>query len=377
LLLVVHVAHATGLRNTLAAMTAVWAFGVLASRREWPPLASPALALLALAAVSAAWSPDPETTLKSVVYDIVMPMGAFYAAYLAAGSAGKFRHLASAVLLGAGLLTLLTAIGFETATVPVPADPSRAAHFYPGPGVASTLALYALPLALCLAAGQERQMRVAAYCSLGGILLVGWASENRMFWPALVLTVAVFYTWQWPRLHRQQRTWLVVGLTGVTVAAIAALVHLNETREQGYEMRLRAWQDWSAVAAGKAILGHGFGKKILPGVGRDRVSEVVRKTDLNLGLQAHNFFLNLVLQLGAAGLATYVVLLATLVQYAYRQRQARVLESSALAALLVAMLAKNSTDDFMDQATVIAFWAHAGMLLGRLTAEPANQSRRR
>jgi hypothetical protein len=36
--------------------------------------------------------------------------------------------------------------------------------------------------------------------------------------------------------------------------------------------------------------------------------------------------------------------------------------------LVIAMLAKNFTDDFMDQAVVIAFWIYVGMLLGRLRA---------
>jgi len=33
---------------------------------------------------------------------------------------------------------------------------------------------------------------------------------------------------------------------------------------------------------------------------------------------------------------------------------------------VIVMLAKNFTDDFMDQAVVIAFWIYAGLLLGRL-----------
>jgi hypothetical protein len=36
--------------------------------------------------------------------------------------------------------------------------------------------------------------------------------------------------------------------------------------------------------------------------------------------------------------------------------------------LLIALLAKNSTDDFMDHAVVIAFWGYAGILLGRLSS---------
>jgi len=81
--------------------------------------------------------------------------------------------------------------------------------------------------------------------------------------------------------------------------------------------------------------------------------------------------------LGILGLAIYLALLAALLREYWRLGGAAAppavrLLGAAGFALLMAMLAKNSTDDFMDQAAAIAFWGYAGLLLGRL--DPRSRS---
>jgi hypothetical protein len=152
---VLHVAHATGLRNLLAATIAVWALILLWRARQWPPLALPVMAWIALGAGSAAWSPDAESTLKSVFYDVLLPFGVMYTAYL--GS----RAMPAAVTAGTALLAVFTAYAFFTGQLLLLPDEGRAGllYYYPGPGASSTLSVFALPVALLLAADAERAAR--------------------------------------------------------------------------------------------------------------------------------------------------------------------------------------------------------------------------
>jgi O-antigen ligase len=97
---------------------------------------------------------------------------------------------------------------------------------------------------------------------------------------------------------------------------------------------------------------------------------------VHLLTHAHNLFLDVVLQVGVVGLAVFCWLLAALAREAWRARDlGQWRAGAALAALVVALVAKNLTDDFMDHAVVIAFWGYAGLLLGRAATMDACRGR--
>lgn len=374
LLPILHIAHATGLRNLLAAIITVWVLTLLRRRRELPPLSSAVGAWLVIAMMSSLWSPDLEITLKAVLTDIAMPMGACYAAYLVSRRMQAFRTLATGVVCGTAILAALTIFAFmigANKSLPLVEHPGLL-YYYPGPGVASTLAVYALPFALLLAADNERPVSYAGYASLGFILITGLGSMNRMFWVASLVAVAAFYLWQWPRLPARHRRLLIAGILACAAGVAAMVVHLTETRKVGElteDTRFRAWREWIPIAAAAPVLGYGFGKKIVREVGGHRLPTRVTEVDPYLLTHGHNLFLVVALQLGLVGLTLFCVLLLALAGEAYRaRRRAQVLDGAALIALLVAMIVKNLTDDFMDHAVVVAFWAYAGILLGRLRA---------
>jgi O-antigen ligase len=371
---VLHIAHATGLRNTLAMVIAVWALSLLARRRERPPLAGPMLAWLLIGAASSLWSPDAGIALKSVLTDIVMPLGAFCAAYLASQQPHGFRDLTAAVFVSIGIIAAFTIIAFAadlTEQLPVELR-GGPLYYYPGPGVASTLAIYAVPFALLLAGDASRLARYLGYGGLICILLVGLGTTNRMFWPTLAAALATFHLWQLPRYTGRQRYWVGLAILGIAVLAGAMVHHLNafrDPRDNAIEIRLQGWREWSAIADDALLHGHGLGKKNIRKVRGDRLSEGLVSLDQHLQSHGHNFFLNVVLQTGLLGLAALCILFGCLLREAYHARDpARLRASAALATLVIAMLAKNVTDDFMDQAVAIAFWIYAGLLLGRLRA---------
>lgn len=370
---VLHVAHATGLRNLLAATIAVWTLILLWRARRWPPLALPVMAWIALGAASAAWSPDAESTLKSVFYDSVLPFGVMYAAYL--GS----RAMPAAVTAGVALLAVFTAYAFLTGQLLLLPDEGRAGllYYYPGPGASSTLSVFALPVALLLAADEGRAARRMGYLALICILIAGLGSLNRMFLPSAVLVLAGFLFWQWPRLSPRRRVQAVAAILACTLAALGVVAAITSARDavgMPQDVRLQGWREWGSIALDAPLLGHGMGKKIIREVGRDRISAQLKAREPHLLTHGHNLFLDVVLQVGVAGLAVFCWLLAALVREAWRARGlGRWREGAALAALVVALVTKNLTDDFMDHAVVIAFWGYAGLLLRAATMDACRE----
>jgi O-antigen ligase len=372
---VLHVAHATGLRNLLAATIAVWTLILLWRARQWPPLALPVMAWIALGAGSAAWSPDAESTLKSVFYDSVLPFGVMYAAYLASRHLPSSRAICAAVAAGTALLAAFSAFAFLAGQTYLLADEGRTGvlYYYPGPGASSTLSVFALPIALLLATDDESAARRMGYLSLACILVAGLGSLNRMFLPCAVLVLAGFLFWQWPRLSMRWRVSAVGGILACALAALGVVATLTATRNSAgmaQDVRFQGWREWGNVALDAPLLGHGMGKKIIRAVGKERLSAPLTAREPQLETHAHNLFLDVVLQVGVAGLAVFCWLLAALVREAWRARSlGRWREGAALAALVVALVTKNLTDDFMDHAVVIAFWGYAGLLLRAATMD--------
>ena len=364
---VLHVAHATGLRNLLAATIAVWTLFLLGRARQWPPLALPVAAWIALGAASAAWSPDAESTLKSVFYDSVLPFGVMYAAYL--GS----RAMPAAVAAGMALLAVFTAYAFFAGQLLLLPDEGRGGllYYYPGPGASSTLSVFALPVALLLAADAERAARRLGYFALACILVAGLGSLNRMFLPSAVLALAGFLFWQWPRFSPPRRVQAIAAILACALAALGVVAAITTARDvvgMTQDVRLQGWREWGNVALDAPLLGHGMGKKIIREAGRERLSAQLKAREPHLLTHGHNLFLDVVLQVGVAGLAVFCWLLAALAREAWRARSlGRWREGAALAALVVALVTKNLTDDYMDHAVVIAFWATAGLLLRAAT----------
>ena len=371
---VLHIAHATGLRNTLGAVVTLWALSLLARSPERPVLAGPVIAWLFVGAASSLWSPDAETTIKSVLTDIVLPLGGFYGAYLASQQPQDHRSLAVVVLGSIGIVAAFTMIAFAadlTEQLPVERR-GGLLYYYPGPGVASTLAVYAAPFAFLLAGDPDRVQRYLGYGGLICILLAGLGATNRMFWLTFTVALATYHLWQLSSYTARQRYWIGVAIVGLAVLAGGMVQHLNafrDPRDNALDIRLQGWREWSAIADDALLHGHGLGKKIIREVRGDRLSERLVRLDPNLQSHGHNLFLNVVLQTGLLGLGVLCVLFGSLLREAYKARDpTRLRISAALTTLVIVMLAKNFTDDFMDQAVVIAFWIYAGMLLGRLRA---------
>jgi O-antigen ligase len=381
LFIILPLAHVPALRNLLSLAAAVLVAAILMRERRLPPLpAWPMAAWIALGAASALWSGDPAATLHGVLYGMLLPAGVFLAAWRVASDDRAFDRARWAAFGGllclVGIVMLVVASGRPLSTfMPDDAGLSRI-YYWPGVGIASTFAALIVPFALFALASERRAERYAGAVILAAAIAVATVSQNRIVWPSIVLSCAAFIAWLWPALAPASRRIAAAILCGAAVAAGGAFLYASHERriavpELGSDVRVQGWREWTAIASEKPLLGHGFGRSLLQREGQRGVSQELRQREPHYLSHGHNLLLDVAVQLGVLGLCIYLALIAALLREYWRLGGAATpLPLRALGAagfsLLIAMLAKNSTDDFMDQAVGIAFWGYAGVLLGRL-----------
>ena len=380
-------AHVPALRNLLSLAAGILITALLMRERRMPPLpAFPMAAWIALGTASALWSADPAATLHGVLYSMLLPAGVFWAAWRVAADDRAFDRVRWAAALGmlclAVMVALVLATGRPASTfMPDDAGLSRI-YYWPGVGVASTFAALIVPFALLSMLSSRRAERYAGAVVLAAAITVGMVSQNRIVWPSILLSCAAFIAWLWSSLAPTSRRIALATLCAAAVAAAGAFYHASVERriavpELSGDLRLPAWREWTGIALEKPLLGHGFGRSLLLQEGERGVSRDLRQREPHYLSHAHNLFLDVAVQLGVLGLAIYLALLGALLREYWRlggagaRGRLRLLGATAFS-LLVAMIAKNSTDDFMGQAVAIAFWGYAGFLLGRL--DPSSRS---
>ena len=374
-------AHVPALRNLLSLAAGILITAMLMRERRVPPLpAWPMAAWIALGTASALWSADPAATLHGVLYSMLLPAGVFLAAWRVAANDRAFDRARWAAAGGVLCLGIMVALVFATgrpAAALLPgADESNITYYWPGVGVSSTFAALIVPFALFAIASVRRAERYAGAVILAAAIAVAMVSQNRIVWPSIVLSCAAFIAWLWPALAPASRRIALAILCVAAVGAVSGFYYASLERriavpELGRDVRVQGWREWTGIALQQPLLGHGFGRAQVHLEGERGLTQSAKQREPHLASHAHNLFLDIAVQLGVLGLAIYLALLGALLREYWRlggagaRGRVRLLGATAFS-LLVAMIAKNSTDDFMDQAGVLAFWGYAGMLLGRL-----------
>jgi len=374
-------AGSAGLR---AAMLFIAALALLAARgrtlfRDEPRIprdvgfAYAAWVLLAIA--SLAWSGLPRYTLSELRAEVLYGTLAFLVFFLAATDASRWRLWWSALM--AGTLVVLAAtivqewLPFEISRHPVDG----------GPGAWSTHLVLVAPLLFVFAWpppwGEERSPATLA-AALFVVLFAAWDTENRIVWAALgVQLAAAMALWKsMPSMeaarHRNLRGLTVVAAVAVAIAFGASIVERNErfftakspfTASLERDLRPTLWSvAWTQFKAAP-WLGHGFGREILAATFLPHTPKGFEHPPLR---HSHNMLADIALQLGIAGLATFVALLLALARHYWRfLRDPAVAPLGIIGLTLIAgFLVKNLTDDFLHRHNALVFWALNGMLLG-------------
>ena len=358
-----------------------------------PPPRSVALALAAWALwsmASLAWSIDPgysEDQLEREVADSLVVMLVFY---VAARDAASFRVLTGAALASLAVLGL-AAIGVDLAT-----DGWDAGRWHHGVGPWSTWTVLVTPLLFGLVAppplgfGDGVRSRVLGLALVAVVVVTDRMTDNRIVWLALAGTLAaasLAAALRWPHTFtRTPMRWvatlvallLVLGVAFIDAARERAGVVAPAAVTQSLERdpRIVLWEHVRDKIEARPWIGYGFGRRVLA----DQLSKELGNPLL---AHAHNLFASQWLQTGLIGMLAFAAVLAALFARYVRFIRAR---DDALAfagvvgiALIVGLVLKNLTDDFLFRSNAKEFWALAAMVLGfgvRREAEAAARVQR-
>lgn len=391
LLFIVMFGHMTALQYMALG---VLAFGTFAAARlrsrgavlRWP-LVLPFGAWALWTAGAVAWSAFPSVSLHSWFDEVLYPLVAFWGFWMLGTQSEHPQYL---VLVNWLACALLSFISFKYwGQLQPPTVDIGLLHFYNRVGHTSTLALFAIPLftgfLLC------SQWRVIGIAGLALCFFIGLATLNRFFWPTACITLLIALCplyWRHPFLSLL--IILCIGLAGIGTLELAAQIRygreLQPLHTQGIKIdgrqlyvpkalvgiedtlssdtRPKVWAFYRSAGVRHTWFGVGFGKP-LPGMAyRAQMPASLLAIEPQAPTHAHNLFLNTWLQTGLVGLVLQSLLLLALAYRFWRSRSAEPWLCAAGIALVVGMIAKNSTDDFMWQTTMLAFWSFAGLLLG-------------
>jgi O-antigen ligase len=383
---IVYIALAVLAIGTLAAAWSAFRTGG-ARHLKWP-LALPIAAWAAWTLASTGWSFAPSVSLHAWFDEVFYPLVAFWAFWVLGKKSAHPERLVCIAWLACAVL-VLTSVVYWGRLQPPTAD-TFLLHYYARVGHTSTLAIFALTLFAGTLFARPRWRPMGA---LGIVLclVIGLATLNRFFWPAVAVTLVI-------ALYPLYRRHLVLAAVSIVILAIAGLgtlelssrLRIGEAAVQaprnaltfdGHaiylpqalsgiddtmagDTRPRLWAFYTSAAKSHEWLGIGFGKP-LPGLAYHSVMpDALLKFEPVALTHAHNLFLNTWLQTGVIGLALQIVLFAALIARFWRLRRVNLWLCTAGVALVVGMITKNITDDFMWQTTMLAFWSFAGLMLG-------------
>lgn len=382
--------HMTGVINTGLALTGLAVLAAAVSRRRpsarWP-LVAPIATWAAWSLGAVAWSAFPALSWHAWFDEVVYPLVTFWGFWLFSGRVGRPVCAAYACWAACLLLAIMSAVYLGHLQPPTPE--TFPLHYYARVGHTSTLALFAIPVFTgFMASGRARPL------ALAGIVLcvfIGFATLNRFFWPAVAVTLFIagfpFYR---RRFVHALAVFLGLSAIGAALAIYGGVLRFGEMAPPAApalpsaavqprdvppsfvafddavrsDTRPKLWAFYGHEALHHAWRGVGFGKP-LPGLAlRGDMPAELLALEPQAPTHAHNLFLNTWLQTGVVGVVLQSALLVTLALRYWRLRRAAPYIAAAGVALVVGMVTKNFTDDFMWKTTMLAFWAFAGLLLG-------------
>jgi O-antigen ligase len=217
-----------------------------------------------------------------------------------------------------------------------------------------------------------------------GLALAGVAADSRILWPAfVVVAVVAFLTFaaQLPRGHPNRRAAARALAAALVVLPVLMFVSVqykarlypgaaSGVESLGLDERPLIWRTAVRAVEAHPWIGHGYGREIIAADLRAELAKAGQNTPYNHG---HNVFIDMAIEMGAAGVAAFMALVAALAAafVRTREREGGAMISIAGVALLAGYLTKNMTDDFFFRPNSLVFWAVAGMLLGLAARLPA------
>lgn len=342
--------------------------------RSIPPISFklPLLLWAGMALLSLSWALDPAYTLGEIKNEVGYTMLAFFTFYSLTQGEREWKLWNGVLILGflaisaSGISAYWHAHGNWVTTGP-----------HGGVGDYSTYLILVLPFIL-LATIKNPLTKFPGNLTwlLVPILLVGgYLTLNRAFWPALLVVTTTFtflYHFRTHPLQISKRTLGILILLGIlaSVPFVTVVKHkvgitesnrvIPETTIQG-DPRISLWKFALENVKEHPLTGAGFGRGAL----RQTLTNHFNNGQL---WHAHNLFLNYALQMGVGGLLAIMLLFWAIGREFWKLYRSTKPDVSLIGiaglALLSGVIVKNMTDDFFVRHQALFFWALVGMCLG-------------
>jgi O-antigen ligase len=370
-LFVLPFAHTVALRlmALLAAVLVVLTHRDALKRLVHVPLQLPIALWAGLALASLAWAADRAYSLREIGNEIGYSLLAFGACYAMAATERAWRIFMGVLVAGFLAISGVGLYWFTHGLDQITDAPHAGVGYY------STYLVTHLPL-LMVVAVRAAQLRFPAICMallIPLLLLDGYGTGNRAFWPACLLAILTFAALHASRARslRARGTVLAVTLAFVVLAASAFVATVQQRAgaaagEGGLGLivddpRIPLWAHVTTMIERQPLSGGGFGRGVYG-------KELTGQFGSHILWHGHNLFLNYALQMGIGGVLVLVILLGAIGRAFWRCYRAddpiASLVGAAGVAMLVGVLAKNMTDDFFVRQNALMFWSIVGLSLG-------------
>jgi O-antigen ligase len=363
-------AHTPALRLLLLALGIVLSAATLARNRELralPPIWIAFALWAAWAVLSVFWSIEPERTLKELRNEVFYAGAVLWVCFVAAQARDAVRIFLPVMALAA---VAACAFALQASTG---GWVRYQQGWHGGPGNHSSALLMLMPCVLLVGwkAARHGSRRITALCAAIAVLFLASAylTLSRTLWLGLAIELIVLGGLLLVRTRRAValRTTMIavaflLGAGTVVLSIQADRESIGAAREFERDPRLALWPQVIERVIERPLTGYGFGRGILRGPLQDQLGAV----DSQLW-HAHNLFLDTLLQIGAPGLALFVLLLGAVVREGWRL--ARDADASAAACgiallgVVAGTLVRNATDTLLVRQNALLFWGLAGVLL--------------
>ncbi|MBE9608071.1 O-antigen ligase family protein [Chitinilyticum piscinae] len=335
----------------------------------------PLVIWLGFACTTLIWSASPDLSKRALWLDGLLPIIAFVLVYQASQSKPAWLELG--FIAGMLLLSAIIVYG-KTRGVPLTVNDKFDAgpgYWYPGAGTASTVLVYLLPLGFYLSDQPRKKSKFIGISFIAIATVAATFTGNRFFWIAALASLFCYIllasSYSFKRMLCILLVVCAVGSIGVRLANTQRGA-VNLERGLSYtavrDARPQIWAFWLDRVKNRPWLGKGLGT-LTPVTGEIITPE--NRLFIKLA-HAHNYWLNVVLQSGLAGLILVITAYISVMREFLRHFSSARREVAAGLAVLVAMLAKNFTDDFMHGATVMLFWSCLGYWLAQAKHKSLN-----
>lgn len=359
--------HTVALRLSSLAIAAAVAF-ITWRTRPTPPISFklPLLLWTGMALLSLSWAFDPAYTLGEIKNEIGYAMLAFVTFYSLTQGEREWKFWNRVLILSFLTVSTSGVLGYWLAH-----NEWVMGGLHGGVGDFSTYLITILPFLLLTAvkAPIKKSPANLVWLLLPILLMGGYLTLNRAFWPALIVVSTIFgllyfFRTNSPRIDKRT-IGIAVFLGILTITQFISVVKHKATptgtdveiveKVMREDPRIPLWKFAIEKIRERPLTGAGFGRGAWrqPFYGH---------------LHAHNLFLDYALQMGVGGLLAIMLLFWGIGKEFWKLYRSTNSDLSLIGivglALLSGVIAKNMTDDFFVRQHALLFWALVGMTLG-------------